>query len=417
MIFTGDELLRGDIVNSNQAYLGEKLLEVGLFATHALTVADNLGSIVEAIKAALAREPDVLLISGGLGPTEDDLTREAVAQALGVALEYRRELLQQITARFVFLSMNMPPSNRKQAALPVGATALPFTGTAPGFWIEAGTTLIAALPGVSRELCTMWEEELAPIVRSRLSTQTGSEGAGVIVRRLRVTGIGEGTLADALKDLPWRKQSVEFGTRAGLSGITVILRGGPTEEARAGVLYLEDRVREILGDKVFGVDEADLAEALGQVLRQHRLTVATAESCTGGLVAKRLTDIPGSSDYFVGGVVSYSNRLKTALLGVSETLLATHGAVSEPVARAMAVGAVSRLGADCAIATTGIAGPHGGSPQKPVGLVYIATSVENEIEVARFTMFRDRDEIRERTAQTGLDLLRRRLLKRRPVDT
>ena len=239
----------------------------------------------------------------------------------------------------------------------------------------------------------------------------------MIVRRLRVTGIGEGTLADALKDLPWREQGVKFGTRAGLSGITVILRGGPAKKARAGVLYLESRVREILGDKVFGVDEADLAEALGQVLRQHRLTVATAESCTGGLVAKRLTDIPGSSDYFVGGVVSYSNRLKTALLGVSETLLATHGAVSEPVARAMAVGAVSRLGADCAIATTGIAGPNGGSPQKPVGLVYVATSVESEIEVARFTMFRDRDEIRERTAQTGLDLLRRRLLKRRPVDT
>ena len=416
MIFTGDELLRGDIVNSNQAYLGEKLLEMGVFATHALTVTDHMHSIAEAIRAALKREPDVLLISGGLGPTEDDLTREAVAEALGVALEHHDELLEQIAARFARFSMNMPPSNRKQALLPTGAVPLPFTGTAPGFWIKAGVTLIAALPGVSRELHTMWEEELAPIIVRRLTTQTEGHESGVLVRRLRVTGIGEGTLADALKDLPWREQGVEFGTRAGLRGITVILRGGPAEKARRGVVALERRVGEILGDKVFGVGDADLAEVVGDLLRQRHLTVATAESCTGGLVAKRLTDVSGSSDYFVGGVVSYSNRLKTRLLGVDESLLAAHGAVSEPVARAMATGAVSRLEADCAIATTGIAGPGGGTADKPVGLVYIATSVEGDVEVTRLTMFRGRAEIRERAAQTGLDLLRRRLLGTTPTE-
>lgn len=406
MIFTGDELLRGDIVNGNQAYLGEALLELGLFATHALTVHDNLASIASAIRDTLRRGPDVLIISGGLGPTEDDLTREAVAAALGVPLEHHPELLEQIAARFAQFNMTMAPSNRKQAQLPAGATALPFTGTAPGFWMEADGVLLAAVPGVPRELHAMWEHELRPLLQARL----GDTEEGVLVTRLRVAGIGEGTLADALKDLPWKEEGVEFGTRAGLEGITVILRSRADADSRAAVARLEARVREILGDKVFGTGSADMAEALGDLLRSKGLTVATAESCTGGLIAKRLTDIPGSSDYMVGGVVAYSNELKTRLLDVDPALLAAHGAVSEEVARAMAAGATARLGADCALATTGIAGPGGGSPEKPVGLVYIATSVRGAIEVERYTMFRSRREIRERAAQTALDLLRRRLL-------
>lgn len=406
MIFTGDELLRGDIVNGNQAYLGEALLELGLFATHALTVHDNLASIARAIRDTLRRGPDVLIISGGLGPTEDDLTREAVAAALDVPLEHHPELLEQIAARFAQFNMTMAPSNRKQAQLPAGAAALPFTGTAPGFWMEADGVFLAAVPGVPRELHAMWEHELRPLLQARL----GGAEEGVVVRRLRVAGIGEGTLADALKGLPWKEEGVEFGTRAGLEGITVILRSRADADSRAAVARLEARVREILGDKVFGTGSADMAEVLGDLLRSKGLTVATAESCTGGLIAKRLTDIPGSSDYMVGGVVAYSNELKTRLLDVDPAVLAAHGAVSEEVARAMAAGATARLGADCALATTGIAGPGGGSPEKPVGLVYIATSVRGTIEVERYTLFRGRREIRERAAQTALDLLRRRLL-------
>ncbi len=406
MIFTGDELLRGDIVNGNQAYLGEALLELGLFATHALSVRDDQTGIVQAIRAAMKREPDVLLLSGGLGPTDDDLTREAVAEALHRPLEHHPELLEQIAARFAQLHMTMSPSNHKQALLPAGATALPFTGTAPGFWLKVGPVLLAAVPGVPRELRIMWEQELAPLIASHL----GKTDTGVLVRRLRVAGIGEGTLADALKGIPWTAEGVEFGTRAGLEGITVILRSGPDERSRDAVARLETKIRDILGDKVFGEGNADMAQVVGDLLRRGGLTVATAESCTGGLVAKRLTDIAGSSDYFVGGAVTYSNRLKTRLLGVDPDLLATHGAVSEQVARAMAAGAAERLGADCAVATTGVAGPGGGTRDKPVGLVYIATGVLGTIEVRRFTMFRDRREIRERTAQTALDLLRHRLL-------
>ncbi|NLT35647.1 MAG: competence/damage-inducible protein A [Gaiellales bacterium] len=405
MIFTGDELLRGDIVNSNQAFLGEALLRAGLFATHSLCVADSLDLIAHAVEEALARQPDVLLLSGGLGPTEDDLTREAVAQALGLELVHHEELLEQVAARFQTFNMSMPPSNLKQALLPHGAHALPFTGTAPGFWLAADDTIIAALPGVPRELHVMWDKELAPLLRQRLDTTTGVE-----VRRLRVAGMGEGTLAEALRGLSWKGGDVEIGTRAGAEGITLVLRCATGPEAHAHLDTAEHEVRRILGRKIFGTGNADMAEAVGHLLRAHGLTAATAESCSGGLIAKRFTDVAGSSDYFQGGVVSYSNQAKIDLLGVEEELLQRHGAVSPEVAAAMARGAAERLHADCAVSTTGIAGPGGGSEEKPVGLVYVATAVHGDVETARYLMFRTRQEIRTRTAQTALDLLRLRLL-------
>lgn len=406
MIFTGDELLRGDIVNTNQAFLGEALLEAGLFATHSLCVTDSLDLIARAVEEALARGPDLLLLSGGLGPTEDDLTREAVAQALGLELTHHEELLEQVAARFHAFNMSMPPSNLKQALLPRGARALPFTGTAPGFWLMAGETILAALPGVPRELRIMWDQELAPILRHRLGTDGGVE-----VRRLRVTGMGEGTLADALRGLSWKGGDVEIGTRAGAEGITLVLRCAAGREAHAHLDAAEREARRILGDKVFGSGNADMAETVGHLLRARGLTVATAESCSGGLIAKRFTDIPGSSDYFQGGVVSYSNQAKIDLLGVEEELLQRHGAVSPEVAAAMARGAAQHLHAGCAVSTTGIAGPGGGSREKPVGLVFIATAVRGDVETARYLMFHTRQEIRTRTAQTALDLLRHRLLR------
>jgi len=417
LIFTGDELLRGDIVNTNQAFLGECLLDVGLFTTHALSVTDDLDAIASALQAALIRRPDVVVISGGLGPTEDDLTREAVSSALGRPLEHHDELLEQIRTRFVQLGMNMGDSNRKQALIPEGATAVPFIGTAPGFWLVSGDTLVAALPGVPRELATMWTETVEPLLKSRLSASGAKDGRpvlGVIVRRLRVYGIGESTLAELLGDIPWRGHGVDIGTRAALDGLTLILRAQPTAEAHATLARIEEQVRDILGTKIYGTGDADLAGVVGGLLRDRGLTVATAESCTGGLVAKRLTDIPGSSDYFLGGVVAYSDRLKTAMLDVEPALLDERGAVSEEVAAAMAVGACRRLGADCAISTTGIAGPGGGSVDKPVGLVYVGTTLGGDVQVRSFTMFRSREEIRIRTAQTALDVFRRRFLD--PLD-
>jgi nicotinamide-nucleotide amidase len=417
LIFTGDELLRGDIVNTNQAFLGECLLDAGLFTTHALSVTDDVDAIASALQAALIRRPDVVILSGGLGPTEDDLTREAVSSALGRPLEHHDELLVQIQARFTQLGIHMGDSNRKQALIPEGATAIPFIGTAPGFWLVSGDTLVAALPGVPRELATMWTETVEPVLKSRLRGPEAKDGRpvpGVIVRRLRVYGIGESTLAELLSDTPWRGHGVDIGTRAALDGLTLILRAQPTAEAHAMLAQIEEQVRDILGTKIYGTGDADLAGVVGGLLRDRGLTVATAESCTGGLVAKRLTDVPGSSDYFLGGVVAYSNRLKTALLDVGPALLDEHGAVSEEVAAAMAVGACKRLGADCAISTTGIAGPGGGSAEKPVGLVYVGTALGDDVQVRSFTMFRSREEIRIRTAQTALDVFRRRFLD--PLD-
>ena len=413
LIFTGDELLRGDIVNTNQAFLGECLLDVGLFTTHALSVTDDVDAIASALQAALIRRPDVVILSGGLGPTEDDLTREAVSSALGRPLEHHDELLVQIQARFTQLGIHMGDSNRKQALIPEGATVISFIGTAPGFWLVSGDTLVAALPGVPRELATMWTETVEPLVRSRLREAQAKDGRseqGVIVRRLRVYGIGESTLAELLSDIPWRGHGVDIGTRAALDGLTLILRAQPTAEAHAMLAHIEEQVRDILGTKIYGTGDADLAGVVGGLLRDRGLTVASAESCTGGLVAKRLTDIPGSSDYFLGGVVAYSNPLKTALLDVEPALLDEHGAVSEEVAAAMAVGVRRRLGADCAISTTGIAGPGGGSAEKPIGLVYIGTALGDDVQVRSYTMFRSREEIRTRTAQTALDLFRRRFL-------
>ncbi len=359
----------------------------------------------------------MVIISGGLGPTEDDLTREAVSSALGRPLEHHDALLQQIRIRFVQLGIHMGESNRKQALIPEGATAIPFTGTAPGFWLVSGDTVVAALPGVPRELASMWAETVEPLLTSRLREAEAKEGRpqqGVIVRRLRVYGIGESTLAELLGEIPWRGHGVDIGTRAAMDGVTLILRAQHTAEAHATLALIEEQVRDILGTKIYGTGDADLAGVVGSLLRDRGLTVSTAESCTGGLVAKRLTDIPGSSDYFLGGVVAYDNRLKTALLDVEPALLEKHGAVSEEVAAAMAVGACGRLGTDCAISTTGIAGPGGGSTEKPVGLVYIGTAIGDDVQVRSFTMFRTREEIRIRTAQTALDLFRRRFLD--PLD-
>src|SRR5680860_1508662 len=274
LIFTGDELLRGDIVNTNQAYLGERLLELGVFATHAVSVTDDREAISRAIVSSLLRHPDILILSGGLGPTEDDLTREAVSDALNRPLVLHEELLELIRERFRMLDIHMGESNRKQALIPTGAQAIPIVGTAPGFWIEDGETLIAALPGVPRELEQMWTGTLGPLVSHRLGQR---EPAGEpAVRRLRLHGIGESTLADVLSEIPWRGEGVEIGTRASLDGITLILRAQPDRNSRERLAEVEERVRDVLGVKIFGSDDDTLAGILGTLLRDRGLTIATA---------------------------------------------------------------------------------------------------------------------------------------------
>ena len=406
MIFTGDELLRGDIVNTNQAYLGQRLLDLGIFATHALSVSDDLAAIVTAIRESVARHPEVLVLSGGLGPTEDDLTREATAKALGLPLEHHQDLLDAIRERFAARGFTMGDSNRKQAQLPRGATAIPISGTAPGYFLEFEGTLVVALPGVPWELKEMWESTIEP----RLAAHPGT-GEGHAVRRIRVFGIGESMAAERLADIPWRGSDVEIGTRASSDDLTIILRGSATPEGSRRLDELEAKIRTVLGERVFGVDGPGLSEVTARLLLERGLTLAVAESCTGGLVGKRFTDTPGSSDYFLGGVTAYHNDVKMSVLGVPAGMLAQFGAVSSEVATAMAVGVRDLLHSDCALSTTGVAGPGGGTEEKPVGLVYVGSVLDGVTEVERLTLWGRRDQIRERAALAAVDLLRRRLLR------
>jgi len=406
MIFSGDELLRGDIVNTNQSYLGQRLLDLGVFATRAVTVSDDLDSMVAAIRDALSRRPEALILSGGLGPTEDDLTREATSEAVGRPLEFHQDLLDKIRDKFAARGFTMTGSNRKQALLPQGAEAIPLAGTAPGFMLDHKGTLIVALPGVPWELKEMWEGT----VEARLDSHKAA-GDGHTVRRIRTFGIGESIAAERLADLPWRGSDVEIGTRASLEELTIILRGPATPAGARRLDELEAKVRAALGERVFGVDSPGLPEITGDLLRQRGRTVAVAESCTGGLVGKRFTDIPGSSDYFLGGVTAYHNDVKVGVLGVPEEMLVQHGAVSPEVAAAMAEGVRDLLHSDCSLSTTGVAGPGGGTEEKPVGLVYIGSVVDGITELEHLTLWGHRDQIRERAALAAVDLLRRRLLR------
>jgi nicotinamide-nucleotide amidase len=406
MIFSGDELLRGDIVNTNQAYLGKRLLDLGIFATHAVSVADDLDAMVTAIRDALGRRPEVLVLSGGLGPTEDDLTREATAKALGLPLEHHEELLDDIRARFAARNIKMGDSNRKQAQLPRGAAAIPISGTAPGYFLDHQGTFVVALPGVPWELIEMWETTIEPRLAARESV-----GDGHAVRRIRVFGIGESLAAERLADLPWRGSDVEIGTRASLEELTIILRGPATPEGARRLDQVEAEVRAALGERIFGVDGPGLPELVGTMLKERGLTVAVAESCTAGLVGKRFTDIAGSSDYFLGGVIAYHNDVKAEVLGVPEGMLAQFGAVSSEVAAAMAEGVKRLLHSDCAVSTTGVAGPGGGTAEKPVGLVFIGSVLHGVAEVERLQLWGRRDQVRERAALAAIDLLRRRLAR------
>lgn len=410
MIFTGDELLRGDTTNTNQAFLGEKLLDMGILATHAVCVGDDRAAIVGAIRDSLSRRPAVLVLSGGLGPTEDDLTREAVAEALDRPLEHHESLFEEIRNRFASRGYQMGESNRKQASLPRGASPTPIAGTAPGFTVVHRDTLVVALPGVPWELKDMWETTVEP----RLLERTGT-GAGHAVRRIRTFGIGESMAAELLGEFDWRGSEIQIGTRAQIDALTIILRGPASAEGSRKLDAVQARICEILGERVFGVDSDGLPEVTGELLRKAGLTVAVAESCTGGLVGKRLTDVPGSSDYFLGAVTAYGNDVKRQVLGVPEELLEAHGAVSHECAAVMAERALAILGADCSLSTTGIAGPGGGSEAKPVGLVFVGSVVEGITEVERLRLFGRRDQVRERAALAALDLLRRRLLREKPA--
>lgn len=412
IITIGDELMRGEIVDSNKARIAERLLLHDLDTRHQVSVLDDPADMRDAFLRAAERS-DFVLVSGGLGPTRDDLTTEVFAETFGHKLEIHEPSLAAIEAFFARVGREMAETNRKQALFPEGADILENPiGTAPGFSTREGQAVFFAMPGVPRELDRMMDEQVLPRIASHLAKVEGGAERRIVRAALLATfGLGESTLEAELLDLA-RDGGVELGYRTSFPDnfLRPVARAATAEEADARISEAVEAIRERLGPVVYGEGTDTMESVVGQLLTARSLTVATAESCTGGLIAERFTDVPGSSAYFQGGVVAYSNTVKNQLLGVSTDVLEREGAVSEAVVRAMAEGARARFGSDFGLATSGISGPGGGTPDKPVGLVWIALASASGTHADSFVFEVDRSRHRRLTAQVGLDWIRRSLL-------
>jgi nicotinamide-nucleotide amidase len=404
----GDELLRGEIVDTNKSLLSDRLLRFDVETRFHASVCDDPADMADAFRRAATRA-DVVLVSGGLGPTRDDITFEVLAETFGRRLVRHEPSLAAIRAFFERLGREMSPSNEKQALLPEGAAALPNpVGTAPGCMLEVGRTVFFCMPGVPRELVRMVDEEVLP----RLALRLRPAGAGVVrAVLLRTFGMGESTLEDELRDVA-REEGVSLGFRTAFPDnyLRPVVRAASEAEADAKLARVCAAIEARLGALVYGRGDETMEAALGRLLAERKLSLATAESCTGGLVAQRISAVPGASRYFRGGVVGYANEAKRDLLGVPEALLAEHGAVSAPVARALAEGARARFRADLAVSTTGISGPDGGTPEKPVGLVFVGFAEAQGSSAYEFLFPFDRERHRLVTSQVALDWVRRALL-------
>jgi len=405
IVSVGNELLAGRIVDTNAGYLSRQLLSMGIPTVSCYTVGDEIDSIANAMGQA-AQQADIVLITGGLGPTDDDLTRQALARFMGVQLEFKEELLAQISEFFANRDIKMSQNNKVQAYVPAGTGALRNNvGTAPGIIAEHEGKIFVCLPGVPAEMKQMFAESVAGKLK-----QAGG-GQVVLTRKLNCFGTGESVIAEKLGDLMQRDRNplINCTVSGGIITLHIVATAKDKNVAEEMVEKNIQQLREILGDLAYGADEQTLAEVVGVKLGARRKRLAVAESCTGGLIAKLLTDVPGSSDYFTYGWVTYSNEAKIRQLGVDRALIEKHGAVSEEVARAMAKGARDRADTDFAIAVTGIAGPGGGTEQKPVGLVYIAVDAGDLLDVQRYIFSHTREYIRYRTALTALNILRLKL--------
>jgi len=402
----GDELLRGEIVDSNKSFLSERLLRLDVETHFHSSVRDDPADMTDAFRRA-AERAGVVLVSGGLGPTRDDLTIEVLARCFERKLVLHEPSLAAIRAFYQRVGREMPEINAKQAWMPEGAEVLPNPiGTAPGCMLLVGEVPFFCMPGVPRELYRMMDEQVLPRIEARHPAR-----AVVRARILRTFGMGESNLEEALTGVA-RGGEITLGFRTAFPDnlLRPLTRAATPAEADARLDAVCAEIRERLGPLVYAEGEESLEEVVGRLLRERGRTLAVAESCTGGLIAERITRVAGSSDYFVGGVVAYANSAKRELLGVPAELLDRHGAVSEPAAKAMAEGVRARLRSDFGIGTTGISGPGGGTPDKPVGTVCVALASAEGTHVERFVFPLDRDRHRSLTAQLALDWVRRSLL-------
>ncbi len=410
IIAVGSELLTPFRQDTNSLYLTEQLNRLGVQVGFKTIVGDNRKHIVQAAKVALTRT-DILIFSGGLGPTEDDLTREAVAETLGLQLRRDPEILQSIERRFAEHGWKMSPNNVKQADVLTGATALPNeNGTAPGQWISGRSDgkekLIVLLPGPPHELKALFEGAVLERLRAKVPKQF------IATRVLKITGMGESACDARVAPIYKRFTDVNTTILAGPGDIQLHLhtQASSIEAAQKAVDTLAGEIENELGDFVYSDNGDPLEQIVSYYLQMRNATLSVAESCTGGLVAERLTSISGSSRYFIGGAVVYSNDLKIRFADVAPDLLEVYGAVSEPVAKALAEGIRKRCGTTLGLGITGVAGPTGGTAEKPVGLVFHALAGESGTEVIKRNFTGDRSRIRWYASQQALDMVRRKLM-------
>jgi len=406
IIAIGSELLTPYRLDTNSLFLTDGLNQVGIRVVHKAVVGDSLDDMRASFRQALDRA-DLIVACGGLGPTDDDRTREAVADLLGRKLELNQGVLRHIQELFRRFGRVMPEINRRQAMVPEGATVIPNPrGSAPGLWIEASGHILILLPGVPSELRAMFEQEVRPRI-----TRLGHDER-LFTRDLRITGLPESEVEQRVSPLYALYPDTETTILASPPGIQLHPRVWSRDPAQANQI-LDEMVKRMalaLGEHLYSTKGETLEEVVARTLTENRATIAVAESCTGGLLAERLTNIPGSSSYFLGGVVCYSNELKSALVNVPAELIESKGAVSPEVALALAEGIRKTTGATIGVGVTGIAGPGGGTPEKPVGLVHISIADERGPRERRFQFPGDRERIRMHASQTALDSVRRYFL-------
>ncbi|MBI3847522.1 MAG: competence/damage-inducible protein A [Planctomycetes bacterium] len=399
----GTEIVLGKIVDTNSAHLSSAFVELGAEVSHHVAVGDEVEAIRNAVDQALRRS-EVTVVTGGLGPTRDDVTRDAVAAAMGVPLDLDEESLKAVRERFERLHIAWTENNRVQALFPRGASILPNPrGTARGFAIERDGHVLYCLPGVPSEMEPMFRDSVAPDVRRRFPL------AGAIrMRSLHVVGMVESKVDEIVRDLmdPARNPTMAITVSGGVITLHLLARTARADEGDRLLDEMERDARARLGDRVYGRDGETLQAAVVRLLRESKQTLATAESCTGGLLAAAVTDVPGSSDVFLEGAVTYSNDAKARTLGLPVDLIRAHGAVSREVAAAMAEGAARRAGASIGVGITGVAGPGGGTAEKPVGLVFVALHAAGRTDVSELRLGGERERIRERATRIALDRVR-----------
>lgn len=410
IVSTGTELLLGETLNTSAHYLSGKLSSLGIEVDYHTTIGDNPERLEQVLRQAMDRS-ELILTTGGLGPTLDDLTKELVAKVLDLELELDSSSLEEIKKFFARRKAPMPLNNEKQAYFPKGSQILPNRiGTAPGAIIKKDGKTVVILPGPPFEMTPMFDNYVWPELQQAITPDT----VRMNERVLKVFGMGESAIEETLAGLlSLPDVSIALLAKRAEMHIRLVARSAAKNwnEAAEALDRTETEIRRRFGNKVFGSDQETMIGTVGRLLKSEQLTIATAESCTGGLLGAALTQEPGSSGFYLGGVVSYSDSLKQELLGVSKENLLKYGAVSEAVAKEMAEGIRIRAGSDFALSTTGIAGPDGGSDLKPVGLVYIGLATPDGVQVERIQLYGERESVRQLTVQAALNKVRVHMLK------